>query len=63
MSLYKPRFLSEWNAIRLEGGYKLLLKRKGWKVIAAFVTYYLIRDSILYLLIPYLVVKGIITCN
>ncbi len=63
MSLYKPRFLSEWNALRKEGGFKLLFKRKGWVVIAAFFGYYLVRDSILYLLIPYLVVKGIISCN
>jgi len=63
MSFYKPRFLSEWNAIRQEGGYKLLIKKKGWGVLAAFFTFYLIRDSILYLLIPYLAIKGIITCN
>lgn len=63
MSLYKPRFLSEWNVIRQEGGYKLLIKKKGWVVVVAFFTFYLVRDSILYLLIPYLAFKGIITCN
>lgn len=63
MSLYKPRFLSEWNVIRQEGGYKLLIKKKGWVVVVAFFTFYLVRDSILYLLIPYLAIKGIITCN
>ena len=63
MSLYKPRFLSEWNVIRQEGGYKLLIKKKGWVVVVAFFTFYLVRDSILYLLIPYLALKGIITCN
>ncbi len=63
MSIYKPNFLSEWNSIRQEGGYKLLIKKKGWVVVVAFFTFYLIRDSILYLLIPYLAFKGIITCN
>ncbi len=63
MSFYKPRFLSEWNVIRKEGGYKLLIKKKGWVVLFAFFTFYLVRDSILYLLIPYLAIKGIITCN
>jgi hypothetical protein len=35
------------------------VKRLGWKVIAAVVLYYLVRDSILYLLIPYLVYHGV----
>ncbi len=34
--------------------------RVGWIAIAAVFTYYLVRDSILYLLIPYLLFKGII---
>ncbi|MBT3217024.1 MAG: hypothetical protein HN934_01245 [Candidatus Marinimicrobia bacterium] len=63
MSFYRPRFLKEWNFIRQEGGYRLLFKKKGWVVFFAFCTFYLIRDSILYLLIPYLAFKGIITCN
>lgn len=63
MSFYRPRFLEEWGAIRREGGYKLLIKQKGWVVLAAFFLYYLIRDSILYILIPYLAIKGFFTCN
>ncbi len=63
MAFLKPRFLVEWNVIRREGGYKLLIKKKGWSVVFAFIVFYLIRDSILYVLIPYLAFKGIITCN
>ena len=37
------------------------VKRKGWKFILAFVLFYLVRDSLLYLLLPYLVYKGIIS--
>jgi hypothetical protein len=36
------------------------VKALGWKFILAFVLFYLIRDTILYILIPYLVYKGII---
>ncbi|MAP70463.1 MAG: hypothetical protein CMG22_02875 [Candidatus Marinimicrobia bacterium] len=54
MSIYRPKFLLEWLDIKREGGYKLLFKKKGWQVFAAFILYYLIRDSILYILIPYL---------
>ncbi len=31
----------------------------GWKMILAFILFYLIRDSILYILLPYLAYKGI----
>ena len=41
MSLYRPKFLLEWLEIRRQGGFKLLLKKKGWKVILAIVVYYL----------------------
>lgn len=63
MKLLKPKFLIEWNEIRKEGGYKLLIKKKGRNVVIAFIVFYFVRDSILYLLIPYLAIKGIITCN
>lgn len=35
------------------------VKKLGWKFIAAFILFYLIRDSILYVLIPYLIAKGL----
>lgn len=36
------------------------VKKLGWKFIVAFILFYLIRDGILYLLLPYLAYKGII---
>lgn len=36
------------------------VKQLGWKFIVAFILFYLIRDSILYILLPYLAYKGII---
>lgn len=36
------------------------VKALGWKFVLAFVLFYLIRDSILYILIPYLIYKGVI---
>ena len=59
MAKFSPKFINEWLEIKREGGLKLLFKKKGWYVIVAVVTYYLIRDSILYILIPYLIYKGI----
>ena len=62
MKSVKPKFFREWNDIRKEGGLKLLLKQKGPIVLVVFFLYYLIRDSILYILIPVLIAKEIITC-
>jgi len=62
VSIYKPGFIREWGDIRRKGGYKLLIREKGWTVILAFFMFYLIRDSILYLIIPYLMMKNIISC-
>ena len=43
------RFPKTWKEVR----------RLGWKFVVAFILYYLIRDSILYILIPYLIAKGL----
>ena len=61
MSFYKPNFIKEWGDIRREGGYKLLIRKKGWTVVLAFFVFYLIRDSIPYLIIPYLMVTNTIS--
>jgi len=41
-------------------GFKQLLRKRGWKFLLIIITYYAIRDSILYLIIPYLVLHGIL---
>ena len=61
MSKFNPKFINEWLEIKREGGLKLLFKKKGWYVIFVIIVYYLIRDSILYILIHYLIFKGYFT--
>lgn len=41
-------------------GFKTLLKKRGWKVFAIIICYYVIKDSIVYLLIPYLLARNIL---
>ncbi|QQS34844.1 MAG: hypothetical protein IPM56_11290 [Ignavibacteriales bacterium] len=41
-------------------GFKSLLKQRGWKVFAVIVSYYTIRDTILYILIPLLIAHNIL---
>ncbi len=53
MFTFKPKWVDSWSQIYKEGGFKLLINKKGYKVLFAFVLFYLIRDSILFLVIPY----------
>jgi len=57
---FKIKFLSKYIEIFKKSGFKGLIKEGGWKLFFFFFMYYLIRDSILYIIIPYLVVKGFI---
>ncbi len=54
MSFKRPKFINEWMDIKKQGGLKLLFQKKGWQVILAVAIFYLIRDTILYILIPYI---------
>lgn len=42
-----------------ELGLKGVIKKYGWRIFVVFFIYYLIRDIILYLLLPYLVYRGV----
>ncbi len=59
-NLFKSKFLSKYTKIYKEDGFKGVLKVGGWRVITYFVLFYLIRDTILYIIVPYLIVNGII---
>jgi len=53
----------EWKKIYKNGGIKLLFKKKGFLIIVVLFTFYLIRDSILYLIIPYFAFRSIVGCS
>jgi len=40
-------------------GWRGLLSKRGWKLVVAFVAFYLVRDVVLYILIPLGVAAGI----
>tara|TARA_Y100001936_G_scaffold97479_1_gene95793 strand:+ start:333 stop:524 length:192 start_codon:yes stop_codon:yes gene_type:complete len=54
-----PKFLRKYAFYYREHGFKKTVKKFGWKLFAIIFLYYLIRDSILYIIIPYFVLKGI----
>jgi hypothetical protein len=55
-----PKFVRAARDTYREGGLKAVWKRFGWKLFAAFFLYYLIRDSFLYILLPYLITRGLL---
>lgn len=62
MYFRRPKFFDDWMEIRREGGLKLLFQKKGWQVIVFIVFFYLIRDTLLYIVIPYIGYSSIKGC-
>jgi len=54
-----PKFLRKYVNYYVENGFTKTLKEFGWKLFAIIFLFYLIRDSILYIIIPYFALKGI----
>ena len=54
-----PNFLKEYIIYYQENGFKKTIQKFGLKLIAIIFCFYLVRDSILYIIIPYFALKGI----
>ena len=54
-----PKFHLKYIIYYQEHGFKKTIKKFGWKLFAIIFIYYLVRDSILYIIIPYFAMKGI----
>lgn len=55
---YKYYIIDSILIVKREG-FKALLKKRGWKVFAVVIGYYTVRDTLFYIVIPFLVAKGI----
>ena len=62
MSMMNPKWFLELKTIYKSDGIKGLFKKGGKKFIIAFFLFYLIRDTILYVIPFYLASKGITSC-
>lgn len=56
-----PPFLRPYTKLYREEGWRAVVKKGGWKLIIGIILFYLVRDSILYLLIPYLIARGLLS--
>lgn len=54
-----PKFLQKYVTYYRYNGFKKTIKRYGWKLFAIIFMFYLVRDTILYIIIPYFAMKGI----
>jgi DHA1 family tetracycline resistance protein-like MFS transporter len=54
-------FLREAKGTFRQGGLRGTLQRYGFKLFAAFFLYYLIRDTTLYIVLPYLAARGVLS--
>ena len=59
---FVPRFIAEeiflLKKLRLKG----YIKERGLRLFAGIILFYLVRDGILYIILPYLVLTGVISC-
>lgn len=56
--LYKYYIIDSILIVKREG-FKALLKKRGWKVFAFVIGYYTVRDTLFYIVIPFIVAQGI----
>lgn len=63
MKIFKPQFIQDWTKTIKEEGFKSFVKQKGWKFVVVFILFYLIRDGILYIIIPYFALTELGACN
>ena len=57
-NLFKSKLVIKYTQIYKQEGLKGVLKSGGWRILVYFFLFYLIRDTILYIIIPYLIVRG-----
>ena len=59
-NLFKSKFLKKYTKIYKEDGFKGVLKVGGWRVVGIFTLFFLMKGVLFYIIVPYLIVRGII---
>jgi hypothetical protein len=54
-------FVREATLTFRQGGFRGTLQRYGWKLFAGFFLFYLVRDVTLYIVLPYLAARGVLS--
>lgn len=56
--LYRYWIIESIGHLR-KGGPRELIRQRGWRFVIVIVTYYLIRDTLLYIVLPLLAARGL----
>lgn len=56
--LYRYAVLDSVRIVKA-GGFRELFRQRGWRFVGAVVAYYLVRDVLLYLVLPFVVARGL----
>jgi hypothetical protein len=48
------------KSARIKARFRLVYKKYGWKILAIIFVYYLVRDVLVYIVLPYLIARGLI---
>ena len=56
--LYRYAILDSLRIVRRHG-LRALLRRRGWKFVASIAAYYLVRDTLLYVVVPLCLARGV----
>jgi len=60
--ILKPKIITNWTLEWKKLGFRGFVKKKGWKIVVAIFLFYLVRDSLLYIIIPYMAARGLWGC-
>ncbi len=55
------RWIREATTTFRKAGFKGILRAYGFRLVAAFVLFYLVRDITLYIVLPYLAARGLLS--
>jgi len=58
VQLYRYAVLDSLRIARSHG-LRELLRRRGWRFFATVIAYYLVRDTVLYIVVPFCIARGL----
>ena len=61
MQFLQTKRMIEWSTTLRKEGVKGFARRYGKSILVWFILLYLIRDTLLYVIIPYLLAKGVLS--
>ena len=61
-NIFSIEFLKSCKETFKNDGFRALIKKEGWSIVALFFLFYLIRDSTIFIIIPYIGISSLSTC-